>query len=95
MQTLWNLIEDHQSRCSYDKIRYFVKEVDGEKKNEAIKGIYDILGYDDSIRELVVKKGKMDPENLDFLFGRPVKATIRRFGLKVEKKDDKYYLSPK
>ena len=92
---LWDLIEDHQSRCSYDKIKHFVKELDGEKKNEAIDGIYDILSYDDSIRELVVKKGKMDPENLDFLFGRPIVVTIRMFGLKVEKKDGKYYLSHK
>ena len=95
IKNLWNLIEDHQSRCSYDKIKHFVKELDGEKKNEAIDGIYDILSYDDSIRELVVKKGKMDPENLDFLFGRPIVATIRMFGLKVEKRDAKYYMSPK
>lgn len=93
VEGLWNLIEDHQSRCSYNKIRHFVKELDGEKKNEAIKGIYDILSYDDSIRELVVKKGKMDPENLEFLFGRPVEVTIKMFGLKVEKKNGKYYLS--
>jgi len=90
IEGLWDLIEDHQSRCSYDKIKHFVKELDGEKKNEAIEGIYDILIYDDSIRELVVKKGKMDPENLDFLFGRPIVATIRMFGLKVKKKDGKY-----
>jgi len=95
VEGLWDLIKDHQSRCSYDKIKHFVKELDGEKKNEAIEGIYDILLYDDSIRELVVKKGKMDPENLDFLFGRPIVATIRMFGLKAEKRDGKYYLSPK
>ena len=64
-----------------------------QNKNEAINGIYDILIYDDSIRELVVQKGKMDPENLNFLFGRPVEVTIKMFGLKVEKKDGKYYLS--
>ena len=93
VEGLWSLIEDHQSRCSYDKIKHFVKELDGEKKNKAIQGIYDILIYDDSIRKLIVKKGKMDPENLDFLFGRPVVATIRMFGLKAEKKNDKYYLS--
>jgi Fe-S-cluster containining protein len=81
VEGLWDLIEEHQSRCSYDKIKHFVKELDGEKKNEAIERIYDILNYDDSVRELVVKKGKMDPENLDFLFGRPVKATMRMFGL--------------
>jgi Fe-S-cluster containining protein len=94
VEGLWNLVEEHQSRCSYDKIRHFVKKLDGEKKNEAIERIYDILSYDDSIRELVVKKGKMDPENLEFLFGRPIVATIRMFGLKLEKKDGKYYLSP-
>jgi len=95
VEGLWDLIEGHQSRCSYDKIKYFVKELNGEKKNESIEGIYDILLYDDSIRELVVKKGKTDPENLEFLFGRPIVTTIRMFGLKVEKKDGKYYLSPK
>jgi Fe-S-cluster containining protein len=92
VEGLWDLIEEHQSRCSYDKVKHFVKELDGEKKNEAIERIYDILSYDDSIRELVVKKGKMDPENLNFLFGRPIVATIGMFGLKVEKKDGKYYL---
>ena len=95
VEGLWNLIEEHQSRCSYDKIKHFSKALDGEKKNEAIEGIYDILIYDDSIRELVVKKGKIDLENLNFLFGRPVVETIRMFGLKVEKKDGKYYLSPR
>ncbi|MBU4289122.1 MAG: YkgJ family cysteine cluster protein [Proteobacteria bacterium] len=94
IEGLWDLIEDHQSRCSYDKIKHFVKELNGEKNKEAIEGIYDILLYDDSIRELVVKKGKMDPENLEFLFGRPIVTTIRMFGLKVEKKNDKYYLLP-
>ena len=92
---LWDMIEEHQSRCSYDKIKHFVKELDGEKKNEALKCIYDILVYDDSIRELVVKKGKMNSENMEFLFGRPIVTTIEMFGLRVEKKDSKYCLSSK
>jgi len=28
VEGLWDLIEEHQSRCSYDKIKHFVKELD-------------------------------------------------------------------
>jgi len=70
-----------KGESAYDNIKGCLIPVTSELIK--IKGIYDILGYDDSIRELVVKKGKMDPENLDFLFGRPVVATIRMFGLNL------------
>jgi hypothetical protein len=69
--------------------------VDGFKKNKAhhaFKGIVDIIEYDARIRELVVQKGGLDPEMIDFIFGRPVKETIKRYGVELRKQAGKYHL---
>ncbi|OQX28148.1 MAG: hypothetical protein BWK80_01710 [Desulfobacteraceae bacterium IS3] len=69
---LWELIEEHQSRCDYDNIRQLVKALSGDGKKEAMQTLSDILQYDADIRELVVEKSGIDPEIKDFLFGRPL-----------------------
>lgn len=79
---LWSLIEDHQSRCSYEKIKRFVDDLNGDKKDAAVEGINDIIQYDTHLRPLVVKKGSIDPDMLDFLFGRPLTETIKMFNIK-------------
>jgi Fe-S-cluster containining protein len=87
---LWELIDDHQTRCSYEKIYRLLKMVDGDKKNAALKDLLAIFQYDTQIRELAVQKGSLDPEIVDFLFGRPIKETIIMCGFKLEKKGDTY-----
>jgi len=41
--------------------------------------VTELIEYDKIIRELVVKKGELDPELLDFLFGRPLLVTMNHF----------------
>lgn len=90
---LWDLVLEHNQRCSYEKIRiaadYAKKSTD---KTESDEEILDIIKYDSSIRSLVKERGKLDPEILDFLFGRPILKTIKMFGYRVQQKKDRFYL---
>jgi len=88
VEGLWDLIEDHQTRCDYHKIKGFVKAIDGENKKNAIENILDLVKYDLNLRSVVVEKGGLDPDILDFLFGRSLLKTIKLFGLKIVKKND-------
>ncbi|MBW2590374.1 MAG: YkgJ family cysteine cluster protein [Deltaproteobacteria bacterium] len=79
IEGLWGLVKDHQSRCSYEKIKKMLQKQDNSK-NAIKKEILEIIRYDTQIRHLVVEKGGMDSEILDFLFGRPLTVTIKSFG---------------
>ena len=94
IEGLWDLVEDHQRRCSYETLKFFIDALNKDKKDEALKGIFDIIEYDAQIRELVVQKGDLDPEMTDFIFGRPITETIRMYGFKLIKQDDNYRLIP-
>jgi Fe-S-cluster containining protein len=94
IEGLWDLVEDHQRRCSYEMLKFFIDALNKDKKDEALKGIFDIIEYDAQIRELVVQKGYLDPEMTDFIFGRPITETIRMYGFKIIKQDDNYRLIP-
>jgi Fe-S-cluster containining protein len=73
---LWDLVAEHEVRCSCEKLAemmaHFKKE--GQKKTE--KAIAEILNYDRHLRRLVVEKSRIDPEILDFLFGRPLEKIL-------------------
>jgi len=78
IEGLWKLVKDHQSRCAYEKIKKMFQQQDNNK-NVMQKEILEMIRYDTQIRHLVVKKGGMDSEILDFLFGRPLTITIKSF----------------
>jgi len=94
IEGLWGLVEDHQKRCSYIKLKIFIDALNKDKKDEDFKGILDIIEYDARIRELVVQNGGLDPEMTDFLFGRPITETIKMYGFKIIKQDDNYRFIP-
>lgn len=94
IKDLWNLIEDHQARCSYKKIKGFVRELNTDKRNKAIEGILDIIQYDIHLRPLLAEKAGINPNMIDFLFGRPLTETIKMYDLQVKCEGDRYYLKP-
>ncbi len=49
----------------------------------ARRELAEVISYDAEIRKLVVSKGELDPEMLDFLFGRPLTKTIENYGIKL------------
>ncbi len=72
---LWRLIADHDRRCSHVTLR---KLLDSETGGAAAqKTVREMVEYDRSIRILVVEKAGVEPDMLDFIFGRPLSEAIR------------------
>ena len=91
---LWEMVEDHHSRCSYHKIGSLAKSMAGGKNKIAVNGIIDIIKYDMQVRSLIVEKGSIDPEMVDFLLGRSLPDTIKMFGIKITQAGGIYKLEP-
>jgi Fe-S-cluster containining protein len=94
IEGLWDLIKDHQARCSYEQLKRFVDALEGAAKDAALQGLLKIIAYDSEMRKLAVQKGSLDPEMTDFLFGRPFTETLKGYGFKVTKKEGAYRLVP-
>ena len=88
---LLGLMEEHEKRCSYARLERYVKQIkaDGEK---AVNKILDILKFDYEFRPFMMRKLGLNPEDLDFLFGRPLTKTITMFGFRVIKESDGSFL---
>jgi len=80
IEGLWDLIKDHQLRCNYEIIHKLVDALGGSRAGEARRKLAEIIQFDMEIRKLVVSRGGLDAEMLDFLFGRPLKQTLKNFG---------------
>ncbi len=92
---LWELVEEHERRCSYERLKQMVdKGADADGLRETAT-ILEILRYDVLVRELAQSKGGLDPDMLNFVFGRPLTDTIRMFGIRLLAKDGDYTLVPK
>jgi Fe-S-cluster containining protein len=85
VQGLWDLVEAHQKRCDYRKIETLVEALKGDQKQETAEPLIEMIQYDLHIRDLVVEKGGIDSDMLEFLFGRPLFETVKAFGVKVKK----------
>jgi Fe-S-cluster containining protein len=89
---LWDLIEDHQTRCDYNKIQPLIKDLTGSKRTRARRKLIEIIRYDAEIRNLVISKGGLDADMLDFLFGRPLTQTLGNYGIKIHQEGTKIHL---
>ncbi len=82
---LTDLVKAHESECALDKIQILVEGREAGDTN-ATSALMEMVHYDLHYRNLVVEKGKIDPEMLDFLFGRPLSAILSlQFRVKIEK----------
>ncbi len=90
VEGLWEIIEDHQKRCSYAEVKSIIDKMD--KDNPKIEALSDIIKYDISLRKTLVEKGGVEEDILDFLLGRPLTVTIRMFDYSIEEKDGKRIL---
>ncbi len=77
----WEIIEDHEKRCSHDEIRRLAEAILAEKNDEDIQALRHIIRYDFHIRDIMTSRAKMDPGMMDFLLGRPLTDTIHTLGV--------------
>lgn len=95
IEGLWELVEDHQKRCDYALFEADAKSFKQDNNKAAEERILEMIQYDAQLRDLVVKKGNMDKEMLDFLFGRSLLKTIAMFDLRVQQEGDVWRLRMK
>jgi Fe-S-cluster containining protein len=90
---LWELIEDHDRRCSYASLAALVGAgaADGDVPKEE-GAILETMRYDAHIRKLSVEKGGLEAGTLDFVFGRPLDQTIRMFDIQLVRRGDGFGL---
>lgn len=91
MEGLWDLVDDHQHNCSFDDVLAFIHDAKhfGKKNLLLEKRVRYIIRYDMEIRSLIKQKNKVDPDILDFLFGRPVIDTLSAMGLTARYHNEK------
>ncbi len=86
---LWSLVEEHEKRCAYGVLARLAVQLKENQGGAAADSLLEIVGYDSHLRALITEKGKPDPALLDFLFGRPLTATLPGFGLQARQKGGK------
>ena len=63
-----------------------IMDLDGEFSKQAQAVVAGAIQYDSAIRRLVLESGNVSPDMIDFLFGRPLKVTLKAAGFTM--KDD-------
>ena len=84
VEGLWDIVKDHQTRCDYENIDRWVQALDSHENKQARRELIELIQYDMEIRKLVVSRGGLDAEMLDFLFGRSLMKTIENYGIRVQ-----------
>jgi hypothetical protein len=73
---------DHSRRVSHDRIQQLLATAGPRGLDvDADAALMTMVRYDLSLREVLVEKGKVTPDQLDFLFGRPLTRTLPPFGV--------------
>ncbi len=73
-----DLVEYHEERCGYGKLKSLIQQADQEKNKSAPDKIDQMAAFDKHFRLLVVENSLCKQEILDFLFGLPLKQTLPR-----------------
>lgn len=84
IQGLWELVEDHQQKCSFSKVKQIIDESQGKIHGERLEQLLEIVQYDISIRALVLEKTDTDPNLIPFLFGTPMQSILRKLGIEFK-----------
>lgn len=92
VEGLWDLVTDHQNRCSYETIGKLAEILKESHDAPEISELNEIIQYDLSLRKTLVEKAKVDPGMLEFLLGRPLTETMVMFDLKIEDSGDRYVI---
>lgn len=85
---LWDLIQEHQSRCDYRRVAELADAIIEKDDSDAGHELVAILSYDKAVRDTAIEKGKMDEGMMDFLFGKPVALSLPLFRLRLMTDED-------
>jgi hypothetical protein len=78
------LIETHEARCAFEEIHRLVLL---REKGDPLgsEGLQAIIHDDAHFRYMLIQKGNINPDMIDFLLGRPLSETIPlQYGIKLK-----------
>lgn len=85
---LWDLVMAHEQEVAYGQIRQLLSTAGPQGlPPDAATDLMAMVHYDASLRAVLVEKGKVKSEHLDFLFGRPLTRTLPLFGVVFHRSD--------
>ena len=92
---LFDLVDEHQHRCGYPRVAELATAIkSGKMGGTATEELLGMVRYDQSLRQVTVERSRLDPSLLDFLFGRPLAETLRRFQIKMIRNGPRITLVP-
>jgi Fe-S-cluster containining protein len=78
------LIETHEARCSFEEIHRLVS-LREKGDPQGAEGLQALVNDDAHLRYMLIQKGNIIPDMIDFLLGRPLSETIPlQFGIKIK-----------
>lgn len=72
-------VKAHEERCNYAALTNIASRLESEQ--DARRAFVQAVEYDRAFRDIMMEKGKVHKEMLDFLLGRPLIRTIIMFGI--------------
>jgi len=78
------IIAAHEERCAYATLGAAVEQLQEPDSEKAAEKILNLLQYDGYLRPFLAEKLKMNTNTMDFFFGRPLRSSIRTYGLCVK-----------
>lgn len=88
---LWEIILRHENRCSHGELERSVARL-GATRGETVGDVLAILAFDHHVREFVQEKLSLEPETMEFFFGKELRESIGKYGLVVEESSDGSFL---
>lgn len=92
---LRQLMDAHEERCSHTALAEEAGQLAAgpARAVKAADAILAMLRYDADLRRLLADRG-IDPEMLDFAFGRPLTDSLHAYGLTAEPNGETFTLAP-
>jgi len=89
--SLWEIIRRHEDRCSQAELARTIARLAATRGN-TVEEVLEILRFDHHVRQFVAEKFSLDPETMDFFFGRALRESINIYGLNLEVQPDGSFL---
>ncbi len=84
---IWKIIEKHEEKCSYEDLSREISRL-AATRGQTVDNILEFLSFDHHVREFVSEKLGVGAETLDLFFGRPLKDSLKFYGLKLDEQKD-------
>lgn len=88
---LWEVILRHEERCSHNDLSRSMARLSATK-GYCVEEVLEILRFDHHVREFISEKLDLEPESMDFFFGRPLADSLEMYGLKLQEQRDGSFL---